>query len=119
MKAIVHVNYEKKEYFYSTDHIQEYHSKKPYPEHFGPMTVWFPHVVAPRPTLPSGVVESLEDFQKVYLHDCKEIPNPDPDFQPKTLSASPCEHERVYGQMVVHTPCDIFDASMAESKTSR
>lgn len=75
----------RQEYFFSTDHCQgvEGRAKGTYPEGFVPTTHYLPRSVVPRPELPSGRVETLEDLLLIFYSDGKEIPNPDPQYQPK------------------------------------
>ncbi len=68
-----------KEFFFSTNHGQQDVSKD-----FVPMTVTLPLEVTPRESLPLGVIETAEDVKKVFHSKEKEIPNPDPNFQPQS-----------------------------------
>jgi hypothetical protein len=73
-----------KEYFFSTDHCQGVRGRGEgtYPEGFVPGSFHLPMTVVPRPSLPSGNVETLEDFLMIFFDDYTEIPNPDPRYQP-------------------------------------
>lgn len=86
MYVIIHAGTreENREYFFSTDHCQRVDDKgkKTYPEGFVPTTYYLPMSVVPRPSLPSGRVESIKDLLGIFFSDAKEIPNPDPSFQP-------------------------------------
>lgn len=75
----------REEYFFSTDHCQGVKGRGDgtYPEGFVPTTHYLPFSVVPRPELPSGRVETLEDLLLIFYSDAREIPNPDPTFQPK------------------------------------
>jgi hypothetical protein len=84
-RYIIHSRFgEKEEYFFSTDHCQgvKGRGEGTYPEGFVPTTFYLPMTVVPRPCLPSGLVETLEQMILIFFKDAKEIPNPDPRFQP-------------------------------------
>lgn len=82
-RVIIHSSLTRGEYFFSTDHCQEGHSSL-YPKNQGfvPTTFHLPMSCAPRPSLPSGRIETVEDLIKIFHSRDKEIPNPDPSFQP-------------------------------------
>ncbi len=80
MRVILHSNLERGEYFFSTDHCQP-----KTPAGFVPITTTLPHRVTPRPALPSGVVATIEEMVLIYHDDQKEIPNPDPRYQPTPM----------------------------------
>lgn len=87
MEIVIHQNIDTLEYFFSTDHCQGEKSRRgaalyPQGEGWVPVTHYFPSAVAPRPTLPSGVIETVADIITVYYFDYTEIPNPDPNYQP-------------------------------------
>ncbi len=65
-----------KEFFFSTSSGQDV------PEGFVQTTITLPLEAKPRPSLPSGVIKTAEDVKKVFAQGEKEIPNPDPSFQP-------------------------------------
>ena len=48
-----------------------------------PCTYTLPVYVEPRPCVPDGIVRNVTDLVNVFYVDMKEIPNPDPNFQPK------------------------------------
>ena len=75
----------REEYFFSTDHCQgvKGRSEGTYPEGFVPCTFTLPMSVVPRPSLLSGRVETVADLINIFFSDAKEIPNPDPRYQPK------------------------------------
>lgn len=79
--VIIHSNSNTGEYFFSTDHCQGVRARETYPDGFVAATIALPHSVVPRPSLPSGWVETVEDVIKVYHPDDREIPNPDPRYQ--------------------------------------
>ena len=85
-RVIIHARHTDtvKEYFFSTDHCQgvKGRGEGTYPEGFVPVTSYLPQSVVPCPSLPSGSVETIEDLILVFYYDYKEIPNPDPRFQP-------------------------------------
>ncbi len=84
---VIHSRYDDTgvEYFFSTDHCQgvKGRGEGTYPKGFVPCTYYLPMSVVPRPSLPSGRVETLADILTVFFYDAKEIPNPDPNFQPR------------------------------------
>jgi hypothetical protein len=83
---IIHSSYDRKEYFFSTDHCQGVHAKDTYPkEDFVPTSFYLPCRVAPRPEFPDGWINTLESLLKLHFSDSKEIPNPDPMYQPNSL----------------------------------
>jgi hypothetical protein len=86
MNVIIHSR--RGEYFFSTDHCQGARGLSSYPKGFVPTTFYLPHHVVPRPTCPSGWVETQEDVVKVYHEGDREIPNPEPRFQPAIKSDS-------------------------------
>jgi len=79
---ICFVNSQLGQYFFSTSHIQRYESNVPLNKDWIPISTRVPHEVVPRPSVPSGIVESKADYIAVYHNDAKEVPNPDPKFQP-------------------------------------
>lgn len=83
MKIIIHTTPSGDKYFFSTDHCQEPRSKKTYPKDFVPCTAYLPMSVVARPSLPSGRIETLDEYLMIFFPDGQEIPNPDPKFQPK------------------------------------
>lgn len=72
---ITHTDLYTKEYFFSTDHMQELD------ERFSACTHYIPHKVAKRPSCPTGIVDSKEMLKTIYYNNYKEIPNPDPQYQ--------------------------------------
>lgn len=87
-KVIIHSRMcgeHEEEYFFSTDHCQgiKGRGEGTYPEGFGPTTFYLPQTVVPRPSLPSGCVETVEDVIKIFFSGAREIPNPDPRYQPR------------------------------------
>ena len=85
-RVIIHARHTDtvREYFFSTDHCQGVEGKGEgtYPEGFVPVTCYLPQSVVPRPSLPSGRVETVADILTVFYSDYTEIPNPDPKYQP-------------------------------------
>ncbi len=65
-------------YFFSTDHCQN-HGLGP---NFVPVTYNWPCRVVERPGVEDGIVDTLDKLKLVFYKDMKEIPNPDPNFQP-------------------------------------
>lgn len=82
--VVIHSNLHTGEYFFSTSHIQGVKAKETYPEGFVPTTHYLPHSVVARPALPTGWVTNLKELLTIYYYDAKEIPNPDPSYQPGT-----------------------------------
>lgn len=82
MRVIIHASSERKEYFFSTDHCQGVHAPASYPTGFTPISFYLPQRVVPRPSLPSGLVETVKDVITIFFSDGAEIPNPDASFQP-------------------------------------
>ena len=81
---VIHSSIGRGEYFFSTDHCQGVRTKT-YPAGFVPITFTLPHAVVARPTCPSGWVETVSDVVAVYFPDSKEIPNPEPSYQPEKV----------------------------------
>jgi len=52
-------------------------------ENYVPCSHTVPMYVEPRPDIPDGFVRNATDLVNVFYDDMKEIPNPDPNFQPK------------------------------------
>jgi cold shock CspA family protein len=52
------------------------------PEGFAPLVMQLPHMVAPREDLPDGMVTNLGELIRTYFSHLKEIPNPNPLYQP-------------------------------------
>jgi hypothetical protein len=97
---IVHTNPYTGEYFFSTSHLQGVEGVgKNYPEGFVAVTHYIPCSVVPRPELPSGMVTNVREMVTIFYDDGKEIPNPDPSFQPAT---SCCRDPQVRGGMCVN-----------------
>lgn len=71
-------NVDTNEFFFTTDHCQDHG--------FGPKWVKciynIPMSVAPRKSLLSGVIKSVDDLVKVFYSNDKEINNPDSNYQP-------------------------------------
>ena len=75
------------EYFFTKDHCQEHGLG----DEWVSCTYSLPMKVEERDSLPSGIVNNKEDWKKVfgipYINEfdvpmlCKEIPNPNPDYQ--------------------------------------
>jgi hypothetical protein len=82
MSIVIHSNSDRREYFFSTDHCQGVHASNTYPKGFVPTTFHLPHYVVPRPTCPSGWVRTVADVILIYHPGDREIPNPDPSYQP-------------------------------------
>jgi len=82
--VIIHSNMSRGEYFFSTDHCQGVYAKETYPKEEGwvPTTFHLPQTVVPRESLPSGLVETAADVITIFFSDSREIPNPDPKYQP-------------------------------------
>lgn len=80
--VIIHASFLRREYFFSTDHCQGVKEGVAYPSgDFVPTTFHLPMSVAPRPSLPSGVCESVADIITIFHSGDREIPNPDPRYR--------------------------------------
>lgn len=66
-------------FFFSTNHCQEHGLG----ENYVPCSHTVPMYVEPRPDIPDGFVRNATELVNVFYDDMKEIPNPDPNFQPK------------------------------------
>jgi hypothetical protein len=82
--VIIHSSMDRGEYFFSTDHCQGVRARDNYPhdQGFVPTTFHLPLKVVARPSLPSGMVESVEDVITIFHSRDREIPNPDSKYQP-------------------------------------
>jgi len=88
MAIIAFVDHCRGEYFFSTDRLQpmkDGHTGDQYHfwSHYKLWVHTLPIKVVPRPTLPSGVVQSKADVVTVYYPNYTEISNPDQAYQPK------------------------------------
>lgn len=83
-RVIIHSSYSRGEYFFSTDHCQRIHAPETFPpgEDWVPTTFYLPQGVVPRPSLPEGVIRTQADVVTIHHQGDREIPNPDPRFQP-------------------------------------
>jgi hypothetical protein len=87
-RVIIHARHTDtvREYFFSTNHCQGMETNtfdiKIDLKGFVPTTYYLPMTVVPRPSLPSGRVETLSDILLIFYSDYTEIPNPDPKYQP-------------------------------------
>ncbi len=89
-RVIVHVSHKAHQYFFSTHHGQESLAPDTYPHgDWTAVSIPIPSYVVHRPSLPSGIIESREDVVTVYYSTMTEIPNPDPDYQPKEVILDP------------------------------
>lgn len=72
-------------FFFSTDHLQRFESAtgKQIEKEYVPCSGTLPMHVVPRPSLPDGIVDTIEKYLMIFHKDETEIPNPDPKFQPK------------------------------------
>jgi hypothetical protein len=80
MRVIMHTNRGRGEYFFSTDHCQR-HGLKGYVA----STAYLPIPVVPRRSLPSGLVTTVPEMLMIFHQGQKEIPNPDPNYQPSSF----------------------------------
>lgn len=77
-KTIITIgNLDTKEYFFTTDHCQNHNLGNGWV----PVTIYLPMVVVKRESCPDGVIRDKETYKKVFYTDCKEIPNPNAEFQ--------------------------------------
>lgn len=77
-QVVVIQNMDDYSYFFSKDHCQNHGLG----DMFVPCTHYLPSQVAPRECVPDGIVKNIQDLVAVFYYDGKEIPNPDPQFQP-------------------------------------
>lgn len=88
MKVIIHSRFIdvnssgecESEYFFSTDHCQGIKDKSVHKD-FVPTTFHLPMSVTPRPSLPSGRIETVKDLIMIFHSKDREIPNPNPAYQ--------------------------------------
>lgn len=71
---------EKGQYFFSTDHCQLNNGEVP--GDFVPVSFGLPQQIAPRPSLPDGIVATIEQYLEVFERGAEEIPNLNRRFQP-------------------------------------
>jgi hypothetical protein len=76
---VIHSNYDRKEYFFST-----YHCQSNTPEGFVVTSFYLPFGIVPRPEFPNGWIDTVEDLVRLHFGNSKEIHNPDPLYQPNT-----------------------------------
>lgn len=76
-RLIVISNIDTGEYFFTTDHCQSHNLGN----NWVPITHRLPIAVFPRTSCPDGIVKDKETYKKVFHHNGKEIPNPEPNFQ--------------------------------------
>lgn len=77
MNVIIFIeNVETNEYFFTSKHSQQGLSND-----WVPVTIYIPHQVEKRASLPDGIVKNKDDVKKVYLSKSKEIKNPDSELQ--------------------------------------
>lgn len=77
-QIIVISNMDDNTYFFSKNHCQNHGLGKSYV----PCTHYVPMNVAPRKSVPDGVVKNVKDLVAVFYFDMKEILNPDKQMQP-------------------------------------
>lgn len=65
-------------YFFSKNHCQNHGLGSEYV----PCTHYIPRNVAPRESVPDGIVKNVKDLVAVFYYDMEEIPNPDTSMQP-------------------------------------
>lgn len=80
--VIIHSDFRRKEYFFSTDHCQEIHAPETYPKGDGwvPVSYWLPMHVEPQKGLESGIIQTIQELVKIVHPEDREIPNPDSRF---------------------------------------
>ena len=79
MNITVIASYDARRYFFSTDHYQKHGLDDTYV----PVTYTLPIHVLPRPSLPTGIITNVDELKLVFYDEMVEIPNPNPDYQPK------------------------------------
>ncbi len=72
----------RREFFFSTKHLQRLYSRVSVPDEFVAVSFTLPMSVIPRPSLPDGLVDTIEKYVMIFHPGQKEIPNPDPLFVP-------------------------------------
>ncbi len=71
-----------KEYFFSTNHIQQCKSKIKLSDEWVPITYYLPMYIVPRKGFEDGTIRTKEDLIKFNdMYEYKLIDNPDPLFQ--------------------------------------
>jgi hypothetical protein len=70
-----------KQFFFSSDHCQRLSSTVKLSKDWVPITFWLPMQVVPRPSLPDGVVDTLDKYIQLFHNDETEIENPDPKYR--------------------------------------
>jgi hypothetical protein len=63
------------EYFWA-----KYHSSYGLGDGWVPVSFSLPIRIVSRPSLPDGIVDTIEKYNMIFLHDCKEIPHPRPEL---------------------------------------
>lgn len=87
---VVIANHDEGKYFFSTNHCQNHGLS----EKYVPVTHYFPREVAPRKELPTGKVDNVKDIVLVFYNDMVEIPNPNPEFQPRIVEIADDDLEK-------------------------
>lgn len=83
MRYTIFSNRDKKQYFFSTDHLQRFNSSLGIEgDGWVPCSGSLPIRVVPRPSLPDGLVDTMEKYLMIFHDDETEIPNPDYKFIP-------------------------------------
>jgi hypothetical protein len=77
-QIIVISNMDDNTYFFSKNHCQNHGLG----DKFVPCTHYIPSYVAPRKSVPDGIVKNVSDLVAVFYDDMEEIPNPDKEMQP-------------------------------------
>lgn len=89
LELITFTNIDTNEYFFSTDHCQQWRCQELYDhksviadnDNWVPCTSRIPLWVVPRSELPNGWITNLEDYVNIFHNDGKIIRNPDKEFQ--------------------------------------
>lgn len=76
-EIITITSYDEGKFFFTTDHCQ----KHGLGDSWVPTTTYLPMQVAPRESLPDGIIKNKEDYKKVFCYDLEEIKNPQEEFQ--------------------------------------
>ena len=71
----------KNQYFYSLSRSQRFESAVPVDDAFVAVTFTLPLNVAPRPKLPTGLIETQEQYELIFHPNDEKILNPDQLFQ--------------------------------------
>lgn len=72
----------RKQFFFSTRHMQRMDSKVPIPDDFVAISFSLPTRCVARPSLPDGLIDTIEKYLMIFHSGQTEIRNPDPAYTP-------------------------------------